>query len=111
MNQPSLVIFFSPAFVRQHPQAYCAWRSDYQHALRSWMDDPTDAYPKLVKAGYLTPFSAKAGPDGGRDPKGEMSLSEFTATMEDMVKVGFLPKAMLQPAGKLVLSGYALVRQ
>lgn len=109
-DQPSLLIFFSPKFVQANPQSYCAWRADYQRALQSWIANPTDAYPKLVRAKYLTPYAAKAGPDGGRSPDGTMSLAELTATMQDMAASRFLPPAMVQPATNLVLPGYALVK-
>lgn len=109
-NQPSLLIMFSPKWVQANPQAFCAWRADYQRALQSWMSNPGDAYPKLIRAKYLTPFAAKAGPDGGRSPDGSMSLQELTSTVQDMVSVRFLPPPMLRPGADLVLPGYALVK-
>jgi ABC-type taurine transport system substrate-binding protein len=110
MKQPNLMIFFSPAFVQTHQQAYCAWRADYQRALRAWITDPNAAYPKLIAAKYLTPIAAKAGADAGRDPDGVLSLAELTATMKDMVDSTFLPASMLEPARQLVLTGYALAK-
>jgi ABC-type nitrate/sulfonate/bicarbonate transport system substrate-binding protein len=109
-DQPNLVIFFSPAFVQAHPQAYCAWRGDYQRAMHSWMSDPAAAYPKLIAAKYLTPSAPTAGADAGRDADGALPLSAISTTMKDMVDAKFLPPAMLQPATQLVLPGYALTK-
>lgn len=109
-EQPSLLIFFSPKFVQANPQAYCAWRADYQRALRAWITNPADGFPKLIQAKYLTPYSPKAGPDAGRNPDGSISLAELTSTMKDMAASKFLPSSMVQPASKLVLPGYALAK-
>ncbi|AZG09449.1 ABC transporter substrate-binding protein [Pigmentiphaga sp. H8] len=110
-SQPSLLIFFSPRFIKAHPQAYCAWRKDYQQALANWSANREAAYPKLIAAKYVTPFSAKAGADGGRSPDGAVSLAEFDATMKDMATSRFLPPSMVQPAAKLVMPGYSLTRK
>lgn len=109
-DQPSLLIMFSPKFVAANPQAFCAWRADYQKALQNWTANREALYPKLIQAKYVTPFSAKAGPDGGRSPGGTLSLTEFDATLKDMVAARFLPPAMVRPAAELVLPGYALTR-
>lgn len=109
-NQPSLLIMFSPKFVQANPQAYCAWRADYQRALKTWIAQREALYPKLIQAKYLTPFAANAGPDGGRSPDGTMSLAELNATVQDMLATKFLPPAMQRPATELVLPGYALLR-
>jgi ABC-type nitrate/sulfonate/bicarbonate transport system substrate-binding protein len=110
MTQPNLVVFFSPAFVQAHQQAYCAWRTDYQRAMRAWIANPNAAYPKLIAAKYVTPMAPKAGADAGRDADCALSLAELTATMKDMIDSTFLPPAMLQPARQLVLTGYALTK-
>lgn len=109
-QQPSLLIMFSPKFVQAHPQAYCAWRADYQRALQNWTAQRETLIQKLIQAKYLTPFAANAGPDGGRVPDGSMSLQELNATVADMVASKFLPPAMQRPATELVLPGYALLR-
>lgn len=108
-DQPSLLIFFSSKFVEANSQAYCAWRADYQRAMKTWIADPGAAYPKLIRAKYVRPFAPKAGPDAGRSPDGAMSLKELAATMKDMVASQFLRPAMVRPAAELVLRGYALV--
>ncbi len=109
-NQPSLLIMFSPKFVQANPQAYCAWRADYQKALQNWTAQRTALYPKLIAAKYLTPFAANAGPDGGRVADGSMSLAELNATVQDMVNARFMPSSLARPAIELVLPGYALLR-
>ncbi|VCU69816.1 alkanesulfonate transporter substrate-binding subunit [Pigmentiphaga humi] len=109
-NQPSLLIFFSPKFIQANPQAYCAWRKDYQQALSNWSANREAAYPKLIAAKYVTPFSAKAGADGGRSEGGVIPLAELDATMKDMAAARFMPPAMVQPAAKLVMPGYSLVK-
>ncbi|MDE0059971.1 MAG: ABC transporter substrate-binding protein [Defluviicoccus sp.] len=110
-NQPSLLIFFSSKFVNANPAAYCAWRADYQRAMKTWIADPGAAYPKLIRAKYVRPFAPKAGPDAGRSPDGAMSLKELSATMQDMVASQFLRSSMVRPATELVLQGYALVNE
>ena len=109
-NQPSLLVMFSARFVQANPQAYCAWRADYQKALQTWVASRQALYPKLVEARYLTPFAANAGPDGGRSPGGTLSAAEFDATLKDMVSSRFLPPAMARTAKDLILHGYALER-
>jgi ABC-type nitrate/sulfonate/bicarbonate transport system substrate-binding protein len=109
-NQPSLLIMFSPKFVQANPQAFCAWRADYQRALKTWIAQRESLYPKLIQAKYLTPFAANAGPDGGRIADGSLSLAELNATVQDMITTRFLPPPMQRPATELVLTGYALLR-
>lgn len=107
--QPSLLVFFSPAFVEANPQAYCAWRADFQQALENWTADREQLYPALIAAGYVTPASATAGPDGGRAAGGMVSLSQLDATIADMVEVGFMRPNLVRPASELVLHGYGLI--
>ena len=107
-NQPSLLIFFSQKFVKANPQAFCAWRADYQQALKSWKANRKASFPKLIKAKYIRPVSAKAGPDGGRSAGGLMSMNELSSTMKDMESSGFLKSSMVRPVSDLVLTGYAL---
>jgi ABC-type nitrate/sulfonate/bicarbonate transport system substrate-binding protein len=110
-NQPSLLVFFSPAFVEANPQAYCAWRADYVQALETWQADRESLFATLIEADYLTPSAANAGPDGGRSPGGTISLSELDATVQDMVEVGFLDPEMVIPASDMVLTGFGLIEQ
>ncbi len=107
---PSTLVFFTPKFVKEHPQAYCAWRADYQKAMSDWAQNRTALYPKLIAASYLTPAAANAGPDGGRAPGGRISLSDIDATIEDMEAAEFLPKGRNPKAAAMVLDGYALTR-
>lgn len=107
--QPSLQVFFSPAFVEANPQAYCAWRADFQMALENWANDRASLYPALVEAGYVTPASANAGPDGGRAAGGMVSISQLDATIADMVEVGFMRANIARPATELVLHGWGLI--
>ena len=108
-TQPSLMIFFSPEFVEAHPQAYCAWRADFQQALRTWGENREPLFPLLIAASYIRPSSATAGPDGGRSPGGAMSLADIDRTLQQMTEVGFLRPNMVRPASELVLPGYALI--
>lgn len=110
-DQPSLLVFFSPGFVEKNPQAYCAWRADFQQALKTWVADPTPLFQKLIDAKYLTPAAAHAGPDGGRRAGGTISLGELDATQQDMVKSGFMKQAAVVPAGDMVLPGYGLIEK
>lgn len=107
---PSTVVFFTQKFVQANPQAYCAWRSDYERALEDWRQDRDSRYPKLIAARYLTPDAAQAGPDGGRAPGGRINLRDVQQTIGDMVETGFLPMAKGMQAEGLVLKGYALQR-
>lgn len=108
--QPNLLVFFAPAFVQAHPQAYCAWRADYQRSMRGWIAGTDADYPKLVAVKYVTPMATKAGADAGRAPDCTISLSELNGTIKDMIDSAFLPAAMQVPARQLVLPGYALIR-
>ncbi|WP_159591444.1 ABC transporter substrate-binding protein [Hydrogenophaga sp. BPS33] len=107
---PSTLAFFTQKFVKEQPQAYCAWRADYQRALANWAKEREASYPKLIAAGYLTPAAANAGADGGRAEGGKIALKDIDDTMEDMVEADFLPRGRNPKAVDMVLSGYALVR-
>lgn len=108
---PSTLVFFTQKFVAAHPEAYCAWRGDYQKALQEWKSRRTELYPKLVAANYLTPAAAGAGPDGGRAEGGAIDVADVQATIDDMVHSGFLPAARASRADELVMKGYALQKQ
>lgn len=105
---PSTLVFFTQKFVAANPEAYCAWRSDYQKALIAWKQDRTGLYPKLIAANYLTPGAADAGADGGRAEGGRINLHDVQETIKDMTDSGFLPANRSAPAEELVLKGYAL---
>jgi len=105
---PSTLVFFTRKFIAAHPQAYCAWRADYQQALARWARERTNLYGKLIAAGYLTPGAADAGPDGGRSEGGRIRVGDVQATIKDMIDSGFLPAARTVPADALLLKGYAL---
>ncbi len=107
---PSTLAFFTQKFVKEHPQAYCAWRADYQRALANWAREREASYPKLIAAGYLTPAAANAGADGGRAEGGKIGLKDIDDTIEDMVEADFLPRGRNPRAADMALSGYALVR-
>lgn len=107
---PSTLVFFTQKFVQAHPEAYCAWRTDYEKAMRDWQAEREALYPKLIAARYLTPDAAGAGPDGGRAEGGRISLADVQKTMDDMVESGFLPMAKGMKADRLVLEGFALQR-
>jgi ABC-type nitrate/sulfonate/bicarbonate transport system substrate-binding protein len=109
-RHPSTLVFFHPAFVERHRQAFCAWRVDYQRSMAEWIANRAAGYPKLIQAKYLTPAAANAGPDGGRTPDARLVLSDIRATVQDMVDAGFLPASMLQPAESFVLPGLSLAR-
>ena len=105
---PSTLVFFTRQFVNAHPQAYCAWRRDYQKALENWRAGRDGLYAKLIAAKYLTPAAADAGPDGGRAEGGRINVHDVQATIEDMVGAGFLPAARTVAAEDLLMKGYAL---
>lgn len=107
---PSTLAFFTQKFVKEQPQAYCAWRADYQKALASWARDRESLYPKLIAAGYLTPAAANAGADGGRAEGGKIGLKDIDDTIDDMVEADFLPRGRNPKAADMALSGYALIR-
>lgn len=107
---PSTLAFFTQKFVKEQPQAYCAWRADYQKALAHWARDRESLYPKLIAAGYLTPAAAHAGADGGRAEGGKIGLKDIDDTIDDMVEADFLPRGRNPKAADMALSGYALVR-
>jgi ABC-type nitrate/sulfonate/bicarbonate transport system substrate-binding protein len=107
---PSTLVFFTQKFVAANPEAYCAWRSDYQKALAEWKRDRVNLYPKLIAANYLTPAAADAGADGGRADGGRINLRDVQDTIKDMVESGFLPAARSASAEDLLLNGYALRR-
>ncbi|WP_198969270.1 ABC transporter substrate-binding protein [Xylophilus sp. ASV27] len=107
---PSTLVFFTRQFVDAHPQAFCAWRNDYQKALQNWRGGRPELYAKLIAANYLTPAAADAGPDGGRAEGGRINVGDVQATIKDMVGVGFLPAARTVPAEDLLMKGYALRR-
>ncbi len=107
---PSTLAFFTQKFVKEQPQAYCAWRADYQKALAQWAKDRESFYPKLIAAGYLTPAAANAGADGGRAEGGRIGLKDIDDTIEDMVEADFLPRGRNPKAADMALGGYALVR-
>jgi ABC-type nitrate/sulfonate/bicarbonate transport system substrate-binding protein len=109
-RHPSTVVFFTPAFVDRHRQAYCAWRADYQRSMAEWIANRAAGYPRLIQARYLTPAAATAGPDGGRTPDARLVIADIQATVQDMIDSGFLPPALLQPAESLLLPGYSLAR-
>lgn len=105
---PSTVVFFTRKFVADNPQAYCAWRNDYESATAAWKQDRTNLYAKLIAAKYVTPAAADAGPDGGRSEGGRIRVGDVQETIKDMVGSGFLPAARSVPAEELLLKGYAL---
>ena len=107
---PSTLAFFTQRFVASHPQAYCAWRGDYQQAMEDWKQGRANLYPKLVAAKYLTPAAADAGPDGGRAEGGRINVADVQETIKDMVEARFLPAARTVPAPELLMKGYALQR-
>lgn len=107
---PSTLVFFTQKFIKENPQAYCAWRSDYQLAMANWAQDRNNLYSKLIAANYLTPAAATAGPDGGRSPGGRINLRNIDETIEDMVAAEFLPPAGNPKAASMILDGYALTR-
>ncbi len=107
---PSTLVFFTQKFVREQPQAYCAWRADYQKALADWSRERQALYPRLIAAGYLTPAAANAGADGGRAEGGRVNLKDVDDTVEDMVEAGFLPRGRNPRAADMTLGGYALTR-
>lgn len=107
---PSTLVFFARQFVDAHPQAFCAWRNDYQKALQNWRGGRPELYAKLIAANYLTPAAADAGPDGGRADGGRISVGDIQSTIQDMVSAGFLPSARTVPAEELLMKGYALRR-
>src|SRR5574343_604195 len=107
---PSTLVFFTEKFVKEQPQAYCAWRADYQKAMANWNKDRQTLYPKLIAAGYLTPPAATAGPDGGRADGARIHLKDIDDTIEDMAEADFLPKGRNPTAVDMTLAGYALVR-
>ena len=107
---PSTLAFFTRKFVAAHPEAFCAWRKDYQQALDDWKRNRESRYAVLVNASYLTPMAAKAGPDGGRSDGGKVNLQDVDKTLRDMVESGFLPSAKGMAAEGLLLQGFALQR-
>src|SRR5690606_8848049 len=107
---PSTLVFFTQKFLKENPQAYCAWRKDYQQALSNWAQHRESLYPKLIEAKYVTPAAAKAGPDGGRSEGGKITLADIDATLEDMTASKFLPPGRPVKAADLIDAGYALVR-
>jgi ABC-type nitrate/sulfonate/bicarbonate transport system substrate-binding protein len=108
---PSTLVFFTQKFVAANPQAYCAWRNDYQSATAAWKQDRAGLYAKLIAAHYVTPGAADAGPDGGRSEGGKILVDDVRETIKDMVESGFLPAARSVPAEELLLKGYALYPQ
>lgn len=105
---PSTLVVFKQKFVAEHPQAYCAWRNDFNKATELWKQERASLYAKLVTAKYLTPDAADAGADGGRGDGGRIHVSDVQATIDDMVESAFLPSSRVVPADKLLLKGYAL---
>lgn len=109
-DHPSTLVFFNQRFVSEHPQAYCAWRADYQKALENWKKNRLGLYSKLITANYLTPAAADAGPDGGRADGGKINVADVQKTIDDMVSSHFLPASRVVSAKDLVMKGYALLR-
>ncbi len=107
---PTTMAFFTQQFLKEHPKAFCAWRRDYQSALANWAKNRSHYYPALIAAGYVTPASAKAGPDGGRAPGGRLSLEDIDATIKDMADAHFLPPGPQLEASQLIEKGYTLTR-
>lgn len=107
---PSTLVFFTQKFVKEHPQAFCAWRKDYQQAVANWQQNRISLYPKLIAANYLTQAAANAGPDGGRSPGGRIRMADVEKTMHDMAESGFLPQARMPKPEQLILKGYSLAQ-
>ena len=105
---PSTLVFFTTSFVAAHPEAYCAWRRDYQKALEDWKQNRVNLYPKLIAAKYLTASAADAGADGGRADGGRIRVGDVQETIKDMIESGFLPAARTVAADALLMKGYAL---
>jgi ABC-type nitrate/sulfonate/bicarbonate transport system substrate-binding protein len=107
---PTTLVFFTQKFVRENPQAYCAWRQDYQKAMADWAQNRQALYPRLIAVNYVTPPAANAGPDGGRSPGARITLRDIDETIQDMVEAEFLPRGRNPSAVQMVLESYALTQ-
>ncbi|MGH9188224.1 MAG: ABC transporter substrate-binding protein, partial [Acidimicrobiales bacterium] len=90
-----LDVFFAPDFIADNPEAFCAWRADYQAAMASFLDDPTATGEVLIDNDYDAAPDAEAyaaRPQPGREAEGRIDLANVDRLIDDMKATGFLPE-------------------
>jgi ABC-type nitrate/sulfonate/bicarbonate transport system substrate-binding protein len=113
VEQELLLAWFDQGFIEKNPGAFCAWRSDFLSATRSYIRDRERAGAILIKAGLVRSPNAAAfalQSDYARRFYGEIDLAKLNAVIDDAVKIGFFKKAQVVPANKLILPGYSIVK-
>lgn len=106
-----LDVFFGTEFIEQNPEAFCAWRADYQAAMASYLADRQAAGQVLIDNEHSRAPSADvyaATPDVGREPEGRIDLASVDQLIDDMVETGALPEGLDVRAEDVVVDGYSL---
>jgi ABC-type nitrate/sulfonate/bicarbonate transport system substrate-binding protein len=113
VEQELLLAWFDQGFIEKNPGAFCAWRSDFLSATRSFIRERERAGAALIKAGLVRSPNAQAfalSQDYARRYNGEIDLEKLNAVIDDAVKIGFFKKTQVVPANKLILPGYSIVK-
>ncbi|MBA0126400.1 ABC transporter substrate-binding protein [Haloechinothrix sp. YIM 98757] len=113
MDQELIQVFFGTEFISEHPEAYCAWREDYQAAVDAYSADRAGALRAMHEAEAIRVPDLDAlidAQDYARPEGGAIDVDNLDALIDNMAEVEFLKPNQSIPADELVLEGFSLVR-
>lgn len=113
IDQELIDAFFGVEFIANNPEAYCAWRADYQSAVSAYQQDRATAVTTLNEAEAIRVMDLEAfikAEDYTRPEDGKIDLANLDAMIDNMADVGFLKPNQTVPAADLVAEGYSLVK-
>jgi hypothetical protein len=106
----NLSMFMSRTFVEEHPEAFCAWRSDFQSATEAFVDKRALVGDSLIEAKRDPAPDGEAfakRPHTGVSPGGVIDLEGVRRLMSNMTEIGFLESLRIDE-NDVVLQGYSL---